>query len=182
MKIAEFANLYNEYLPSIEQMKVRSLKFNSVVDELEIIERKNYLIFTYIIDKESDVMGEKLFQLIEKTNISKLDPGNIVFYNKIEKSSHVPQGLEFARQNDYQKICLDVRNSTIVWYNDESDDIEVIARDVDQFLLFLIESHKNKMDELFNVEFSKEESRASLKKLVSQGLSKAIVRDHISFY
>jgi len=179
MKIKELADLYNHYLPSIEQMKERSIRFTSIVDDFEIRERQRYLKFNYEIEMESEIAEKKLHQLVEQTNISNLDPGNIVFYNKLEASDHVVNGLEFACQNDYDRICLDISNSTIVWYNNDSDDVEIIARNLDQFLLFLIECHKYKMSELYNVEYSEEQSRAQIKNLIADGLSKAIVRDHI---
>jgi hypothetical protein len=181
MKILELANLYNNYLPSTEQLKMRSLTFNSAVDDLDVIATLNLLTFKYNIELESAFLGEKLFQLIEKTNISQIDPGNIVFYNKIDKSDHVIDGLEFARQNDYYKICLNVHDSTIVWYDDESDDVEIVARDLDQFLLFVLECHKDKMNKLYNVEYSKVESKQQVQLLISQGLSKLLVRDHMLF-
>jgi len=90
MKIKELADLYNHYLPSIEQMKERSIRFTSIVDDFEIRERQRYLKFNYEIEIESEIAEKKLHQLVEQTNISNLDPGNIVFYNKLEASCKLP--------------------------------------------------------------------------------------------
>jgi hypothetical protein len=81
MTIADFTNFINTCQPSIEQlkahrlriddrMKQRGLEVNSAGRSVEeIAKMKSEMIFTYNIDRETDVMEEKLYQLLEKTSI-----------------------------------------------------------------------------------------------------------------
>ena len=81
MTIAEFAYSINSCLPSVEQIrahylrveeriKERALKVTLTGPNLEEIEKfRREMLFTYDIQRETDVMEEKLYQLMERSNI-----------------------------------------------------------------------------------------------------------------
>lgn len=199
MTIADFACSINSCLPSIEQikahnlrveerMKERALKITSTEHDLELIEKsRSQMMFTYDIDRETDVMEEKLCQLIERTNIQWRPsgfqwnpPGALNFYNEIRKSTFIDDGLEFAVCNDYEKICMNRQTSNIIWYFEDQWDFEILARDLDQFMSFVVECHRYEMHYIYNVDYAREERFKVLKTLIKQGLSYSAVSQFIN--
>lgn len=191
MTIEDFANSINACQPSIEQinahrlrvderMKERGLEVNSTgrsIEEMAL--SKIEMIFTYDIDRETDVMEEKLYQLLEKTNIHWNPPGGIDFYNGVVKSTFIDDGLEFAKINDAEKVCINRPTSNIISYFEDQRDFEVLARDLDQFLSFLVEIHRYEMHYIYDVAYKKDERFMVLKEMIKQGLSYGVVRQFI---
>lgn len=178
MKIEEFAELLNKYTPSIDQMKTKYLKDKAKAKYVDFITESD-CIFTYNIENESDVMEERLYQLIKDTNIADIGPGGINFYSEVKPSLRVHNGLDFASYNDYEIICYDKSSSNIVWYDREREGIETIANGLDQFLMFLVYYRMHDMSVLFGVEYDREESKRELETLIKNGLSTRIVKELI---
>lgn len=183
MTIVDLASYLNCCLPSIEQIKAHHLRIKERMKESgfketimedgpeQLEESRSQKTFTYDIDRETDVMEEKLYQLIERTNIQNVSPGTLSFYNEIRKSAFIADGFEFARYNDHYKICLDRQTSNIIWYAEDEWEFEVLARDLDQFLLFVVECRRYDMHLFYQVDYVQEERFKALDALIKQGLS-----------
>jgi hypothetical protein len=81
--------------------------------------------------------------------------------------------------NDAGKVCMNRQTSNIISYFQEQWDFEVLARDLDQYLSFLVEIHRYEMHYIYNVVYSKEERFMVLKTMIKQGLSYGAVRQFI---
>lgn len=183
MTIADLASSINSCLPSIEQIEAHHLRVNERMkesgfketlkeqDQEQLEKFRSQKLFTYEIDRETDVVEEKLYQLIERTNIQSASPGGLNFYNEIRKSNFIDDGLEFAQYNDYHKICLDRQTLNVVWYAEDQWEFEVLARDLDQFLSLVVECHRYDMHLFYQVDYAQEERFRALDELIKQGLS-----------
>ena len=61
------------------------------------------------------------------------------------------------------------------WYFEDQWDFEILARDFDQFLAFVVEYHRYQMHCIYQVDYVYEERFNALKVLIKQGLSYAAV-------
>ena len=116
--------------------------------------------------------------LICNTNLSSIGIGSINFratYKRIE-----PTIGEFASYHDFYKLCVNENTFDIISFSQEfTEDQEIIARSVDDFLNFLLIYKEYDAFLIYDRETDISTLKGQLVVLESKGFSNGLVRDLI---
>src|ERR1700754_2165142 len=133
MNVTEFIAAINETLPSVEQI-IEKYKLGSreiSVQEAEILQSEFRLTITNVAN-----VSNQLENLIGNTSMSEehLQIGSIMFRRDIKVINESFQW--FATYNDYDRICLNVKERNIVWFEGGGEEYNELAISLEQFLSF----------------------------------------------
>lgn len=176
MLIKDLVNCINKHLPSIDEIIHKYNKAKLNIDESKA---KKYQEEQLIVYNDKTVLSgsDPITELIERTNISSIGIGSINFYIQLEiKDQNL---LEFGSYNDFYRLVFIRDTFQVGYYSDESDDIEIITPNVEDFIIFLCEYCKINRNVTYEVEFNKDDSNNELNKLITRGFSKRFINELI---
>jgi hypothetical protein len=172
MKVIEFVSAINETIPSVEQV-IKKFQWDS--SDISI-QKANRLQSEYrIMINEMSENASELENLIHNTSMSEMQMqiGGIVFGREIDVVNEHFQW--FATYNDFHRICLNVKDGSVVWSDGDSEDYDEVAISLSEFLAFVVIDDRYSKNQVWGLEFSKPEYGIKIREMIENGLSEWFV-------